>query len=289
MIDTYKIAVSKYQLNSKIPHGSDLWPKFNASFCNLEADAGMIVDYIWKGNPITTQHKDHWRTSSNYLAGQHLGLDMDTEDDRSTIPVLIKDKFISKYASFVHTTISHKDEAPRARTIFLLDTPIMQAKNYAMAAAALLWLFGTADRQCKDAARFFYGAPKCEVEFLGQVLPLVVVKDLIQKYTESGLIERRRRSNPDYKPTTDQQDVAEALKLIDPWKIDYDEWVGILMALHHEFGDCGLGMAESWADGGPHEVEKKWKSFKHDGNIQGAVTAGTLFTIAKRFGWGKPI
>jgi hypothetical protein len=171
--------------------------------------------------------------------------------------------------------------------IFLLDQPIYQAKNYALAASALLWLFGTADRQCKDAARFFYGAPGCEFVYFNQVLPLDVVKQLIQKYIDSGQAEKRKSVRRDYLPPASQQEVADALKHINPWQVDYDEWLSILMAIHSQFGDGGYALAESWADGKPGEVAQKWRSFSADGNESGRITINTLFAIAKRFGWGK--
>ena len=151
--DVTKIAISSIQCMRKIEPGAPVWKKFNASFKNADCTTSEIMDAIYEGYPVTTQLKEPWRTSENYLMGQHLALDFDTEDKTSTIDYLVKDKFIDKYGTFVHTTISHSPEAPRARVFFLLDQPIHQAKNYTLAASALLWLFGAADRQCKDAAR----------------------------------------------------------------------------------------------------------------------------------------
>ena len=283
------IAVSNYTLTKKIPPGDPFWPQFNAGFQNKELSTVEIMDTIYAGRAVTTQHKNNWRTSENYLCGQHIGLDFDNEDQTSTIDALVKDKFISKYASFIHTTISHKPEAPRARVMFLLDSPIYQAKNYTLAASALLWLFGTADRQCKDAVRFFYGAPGCNVEFLGNILPVEVIKKMIQNYKDSGQAEKRQAERKAYAAPATQQEAADALKMIPPWQIDYDEWVQVLMGIHSEFGDGGYSLAESWADGKQGEVEQKWRSFKAVGNVQGAITIATVFGIAKRFGWRKHV
>lgn len=284
----YKIAISSLALNGqKLLPGDPRWKQFNASFQNLEIPARAVMNTIYSGFAITTHHKDHWRTGENYLCGQHIGLDFDTEDERSTLTTLASDKFVQKYAAFLHTTVSHTPEKPRARVIFFIDQPIMQAKNYAMAARALLWLFGTADRQCKDPVRFFYGATGCQFEFIDQILPLEVIKKLIQKYTESGEMEKKRAAHPDYFPPSSQNEVANALKYISPWGIDYDEWVSVLMAIHAEFGDGGYQLAENWADGKNGEVAQKWRSFKHDGNPSGRITIATLFALAKRGGWRK--
>jgi len=287
MTEEFKIAVSNMKMDSKLITGDPRWKTFNSSFQNLDLEMTQLLDMIYYGRAITTHHKNAWRENKNYLCGQHLGLDFDNEDEKSTLDFLVKDKFIVKYAAFIHTTISHTDEKPRARAIFLLDTPIMQAKNYALAAASLLWLYGEADRKCKDPARFFYGAPKCDFAYLSNVLPLDVVKKLIKNYVDSGQTERKRATRPDYLPPPSQQEVSEALKHIDPWKVDYDEWVGILMAIHSEFGEGGYPLAENWAQGKQGEVAQKWNSFHKDGNVTGAITIGTLFGIAKQHGWSR--
>lgn len=286
--ELYKIAISTMPLyGEKLLPGDPRWRTFNASFQNLELPVRGIMNTVYNGYSITTHHKDHWRTGENYLLGQHIGLDFDTEDARSTIKTLSNDKFIQKYGAFIHTTTSHTPEKPRARVLFVLDQPIMQAKNYAMTARALLWLFGTADRQCKDPVRFFYGASQCQFEVIDQVLPLEIIKKLIQRYHESGEAEKTKAAHRDYLPPASQNEVSDALKHINPWNVDYDEWVSILMAIHSEFGDGGYQLAESWADGKDGEVRNKWRSFKSGGNTAGRVGLGTLFSIAKRNGWEK--
>lgn len=283
----YSVAFSAKPIMEKIPPGSPVWKDFNASFVNLDVDMGGIMTFVYRGYAMTTQHKNKWRATENYIKGQHIGLDFDSEDAASRLETLAADKFVQKYAAFIHTTISHTPEAPRARVMFLLDAPIMQAKNYTLASSALLWVFGTADRQCKDAVRFFYGSPGCEFVKIGKVLPLEVVKKLIEKYIESGANERKKSVRPNYLPPASQQEVAEALKYIPPWGIPYDEWVAVLMGIHSQFGDAGYQLAESWADGKPGEVDHKWRSFDRTGNEAGAVTIATVFGIAKQHGWAK--
>lgn len=277
----YKIAVSRYTLIKKLEPGDPAWHNFNAGFDNYELEPERIAGGIYAGRAITTQHKNNWRVSENYLCGQHIGLDFDHGD---TLESLLKDKFISKYAALLYTTISHTEENPRSRVVFLLDTPIMQAQNYALAAQSLLWLFGGADPKCKDPVRFFYGSKGCRMEIRPNVLPLETVKHLIGQYQETA---RREKKRIDYHAPAEMQEVSDALKLIPPWGIEYDEWVNILMAIHSQFGDAGYAMAESWADGKGNEVSIKWKGFKSNGNVAGAVTIATLFGIAKRFGWRR--
>ena len=283
---TYRIAVSSMALDRKLAPGDPIWHDFNGSFVNRELTPFDFAHAIYDGHPFTTWHANGWRTSANYVCGQHLGLDFDAGDQSATLPALIANPFIHRHANILYTTPSHTPEAPRARVVFLLDTPIMQAKNYALAAAALLWLFGTADRACRDAARFWYGSLRCEIEMFDNVLSLATVKHIIAQYQASGRREMQRHTRT-YTTTTDQAEVADALKKIPAWGIDYDEWVAVLMALHREYGDAGLGLAEQWADGQPNEVQRKWRSFKPSGNVTGAVGLGTVFALAQRFGWSR--
>jgi hypothetical protein len=283
---TYKIAFSTMALDHKIPPGDALWSEFNASFTNKDLDLIDIANEIYCGHPFTTWHKNNWRNAANYQLGQHIGIDFDTEDQHSSLTFLAKDKFIQKYAALIYTTPSHKPEAPRSRVLFLLDTPIQQAKNYTSAVSALLWLFGTADRQCKDSCRFFYGSHNCEVEWIDQVLPLDKIKQIIGQYQATGNVAKESHiKHYNYIAPADQQEVSDALKVIRPWSVDYDDWLKILMAIHHAFGDAGLSLAESWAEGVDGEVKRKWRSFKANGNGTGAVTLNTVFKLARDNGW----
>lgn len=284
--DSYRVSFAPVQY-AKIPPGDPRWPTFNASFVNHELPAYNIAAMLYDGHPITVQLKAPWRTTANYLLGQHFGIDFDTEDENSSLPTLLRDTFISRFAAIVHTTPSHTPDKPRARVIFLLDTPIHQAVNYTLAASALLWVFGHADRQCRDAVRYFYGGRPgaCEMEYLGNILPLTVVKDMIERYQTTGTRQHKRMSAATFS-APDQQRVADALRCIDPWAIDYGEWVSILMAIHSEFpGDDGLSLAESWGQGQGNEVERKWRSFRETGNPTGKVGIGTLFAMARSKGW----
>jgi len=275
----YKVSINRYPLDHKIPQGDPIWARFNAGFENSEITPLRLANALFEGRSITTWHKDNRRITANYLLGQHIGLDFDS-GPYADMYQLLTDGLVNKYGSLVYTTMSHTEEEPRCRVIFLLDTPIVQAKNYTLAVSALLWLFGTADRQCKDAVRFFYGSPNCQFQLIGNVLPLEVVKRTITNYLESG--KKQKKNTIEYPPiATNQQEVKAALDYIDPKTIDYDDWVQILMGIHAEFGDSGLTMADQWAKGYEGEVERKFKSFDQSG----VVTISKVFAVAHRFGW----
>lgn len=288
MAESYHIGLGPV-LHNKIPPGDPYWREFNGLFENTQLDQLDLASALYDGHAITTCCEPQWRKAENYKRGQHIGLDFDTEDRRSTIATLMADSFIGKYGAIIYTTPSHTPDKPRARVIFLLDTPIYQAANYALVATSLLWIFGAADRQCKDPVRFFYGTKPGagEMEWLNHELPLSLARDLIARYQSTGNAQRKRTQRAYMPGTADEHDITDALRHIDPWRLGYDEWVSVLMAIHSELGVSGLSLAESWADGKPREVEQKWRGFDAGGNVSGRVGIGTLFALAYDGGWER--
>ena len=256
---TTKMAFSTMQLSGKIPPGDPLWPRFNASFENVDVPTIEIANYIYTGHAFTTWHRNNWRHSDNYILGQHIGLDFDTEDERSTLAALAKDRFIARYASLIYTTPSHAPDKPRGRVLFTLDNPIHQAKNYALAASAMVWLFGAADSKCKDAARFFYGSPGCEVEWLDNVLPLTVVRELIQRYQSTGTQAKRQ---------TERTGNVNADRIVE---------TVISKAAEGERNSLGFWLACKLFEEGLHRSEVE----THMRNYQGAVghLGGSAYTL----------
>lgn len=86
----------------------------------------------------------------------------------------------------------------------------------------------------------------------------------------------------------DHATIAELLKHIDPDE-GYENWLHILMAVHHETGgsDEGLEIVVAWSSKGqkykgPKEIENKWRSFNQDSAT--TYTMGTLIKMAKDAG-----
>jgi hypothetical protein len=282
-----KISVSNMSLRpGKVAPGQ--WEEHGRSFENMDWPEQVdIASMLYTGRSITTWHSNNWRHGDNFILGQHLALEFDTEDERSTLDTLKADPFIATYGGFIYTTASHRPEAPRARVLFFLDTPIHQAKNYMAAQRALLWLYPHADQKCKDPCRVYFGSYSADFALLGNELPLSKAKELISRHSEFVSNDvALRKSSAQITPVS-QAEAARMLQRIPPHGIDYDEWVSVLMGLHSEFGADALPLAESWADGYPGEVESKFRSFRNSGNAVGKVTMGTVVAIAKRFGYER--
>ncbi|MDM7255195.1 MAG: phage/plasmid primase, P4 family, partial [Paracoccus sp. (in: a-proteobacteria)] len=89
-------------------------------------------------------------------------------------------------------------------------------------------------------------------------------------------------TGPDEGPTL--AEVADALTYIDADALDYREWLGVLMGIHHQFGPGGEGIAEEWSSRGakhkPRDVSDRFKGFTPGGK----TTIKAVFHLAARNG-----
>ena len=80
-------------------------------------------------------------------------------------------------------------------------------------------------------------------------------------------------------------DLTEALNYIPPSSLDYTEWVNVGMALKHE--GYSVDVWDSWSRADSRyksgDCEKKWQTFKENSSV--IVTGGTIYEIAKRYGY----
>ena len=81
-----------------------------------------------------------------------------------------------------------------------------------------------------------------------------------------------------------QYDLTTLLDHIPVSQLDYQEWVNVGMALHHE--GYSVSAWDSWSRDDKRykagDCEKKWRTF---GNGSTFVTGGTIYEYARRFGW----
>jgi hypothetical protein len=85
--------------------------------------------------------------------------------------------------------------------------------------------------------------------------------------------------------------VTDALNYIDPATLEYDQWRNIGFALHHELGDDGKCLFDSWsktdvARYSSEVIDRFWQGIKED--PENPVTVGTIIKMAKDRGWSPP-
>ena len=257
------------------------WRRLNGSYKNQRMEASALAAAIFAGHCFTTWHSNQWRHSKNYLAGQHIGIDFDAG---MSIAALEADPLVTKWGGVLYTTHSHTPEMPRTRVVFLLDTPIQQADNYAKATQALLWLFATADPAGSDPCRNWYGCPprRGTIKLLPNVMPLPLLQEIVASWTKTGELARQAIAQRQTRTWhTDHAMLEAALKVIDPMVLSYKDWFKAIVAIKSVFpGQDGLDLADQWARGYEGEIADKW-----DGIHRTDVSVGWIYTVAGERGF----
>lgn len=157
----YLLSVNRSHIG-KLPKNATptQWARFNDAFTPMELTPREIADEIRAGHAIAAIHAGR-RKRDNWRKAQHIGIDLD--DGALSWDELVHMPLVEDCAAMVHTTASHRPDAPRYRVLFLLEEPIEHPDEYAYVVGCFLRAFKTADPLCKDASRLFYGAPGCEL------------------------------------------------------------------------------------------------------------------------------
>lgn len=145
--------------------------EYTTSFVNYDIDIKTFKKFIKSGYAFCSALTHPFRSRQNFGSGQIIGADFDTGDEKSSFDYLIQNEFIAKYGSFLYTTQSHTEDAPRTRAVFQLSEPIYSANSFEITVNALLQYMDSNDPVCKDAARIFFGSVNCEILDIGNILP----------------------------------------------------------------------------------------------------------------------
>ena len=169
------------------------WRNFNGGFKNKHLPISELMAEIKKGHTFSTMVRGY-RKEANFICGQTIGLDFDTGDYQSSFCGLMENDYIRKYASFLYTTHSHTQQAPKSRVVFVLPKAIYEKSVYAELAEMTVRFFGINDTKCSDPCRIFFGAAGCELRHLGNVLPVEVAQELFVKPMKLRLEQQRKKA-----------------------------------------------------------------------------------------------
>ncbi len=284
--DTIHIAINRKYVNK---YTGDDWWGFNNAFTNEHLTIDQLIEAIERGRAFTAPHRhEHpvidgkeiaFRHRENWIEAQHIGADHDDLSiaDALNLP-LVRD-----YAAFIYTTASHTNEAPRCRSVFILDQVITDKEYYNQGQKAIAWhLAGKVDRACTDAARLFYGSRCCTTYRSDKTLPLLTLEQLIKEYIVHEQAHPQSEANNNTPADEEEERVRLAINVLSASRAqDYSDWLHIGMALH-DWG--GVGAFELWDQfsrkapdkyGG---TEEKWKSFQNSNGKR--YTIGTIFDYA---------
>ena len=149
-------------------------------------------------------------------------------------------------------------------------------------------VFASADSSGKDLPRLTFLAHDPSAYLAQQVTPLRWEMPDLSANSPAQASENGKRVIPHKEKTengrvpTDVSVLAEALGYIPP--DDYETWLLVGMAIHHDGGDISLW--EEWSRSAPSKYEpgaceRKWRTF----TAGGGVTLGTVYDLARQNGW----
>jgi len=173
----------------KVKPGDKRFWRFNMTFTTERLTAAELLNSIHAGYAWTAPHQkvQHerpngkqttFRVKRNVIAVTAIGLDSDTEDERSTLAWWKAEPFFVQHGTFAHTTASHRPDAPRCRVVFVLAEPL-PVDDAELLLRALHEYYPHVDHSATDASRIFYGARGCQFVAPGHVLPDDVAQALI--------------------------------------------------------------------------------------------------------------
>lgn len=265
-----------------------------------------------------------WRAKSNVLGSYWILLDIDNSDvlrDDAGQPVKGEDgkttkiykhdltldealahPFVQTHCALIYTTASHKPGWHKFRLVFLLPEFVEGADTVEACTRLLMQQFPH-DPACKDASRVFYGSTSAEFPLTqpNATLPGEWVQQARYKAAQERIEFARR-----LKEVEERRKQFQELTLLEGWDIDqliqqalfhipprapgsnnYDECRQVLMALVNHYGETEAEViAEQWSPsikGTTWDIRQKIRSFR-----RGGISIGTLFHIAKQYGFRFP-
>ena len=288
-MDTFKTertieAMVNRTVKGKVPAGYN-WNAYHKGFRHEKMTPYQMAVNVYRGWAFCPVHKGA-RRQNNFTAAWHIGFDFDS----SSIDDVAALTWVDDFASFLYTTPSHTEDNPKCRGVFIFDRPITDTTDYRDLYHALAWRFKQdgieTDPACKDVLRLYYGSPGCHLVGLWGVLPEAAQGEFVRQWRAAVPVKPRPAARPQYAglpETVDEAKIRAALERIPAWG-DYGDWCTVLMAVHSVMpGDAGVALCEAWSPGKPGEIARKFDGFNGDG-----VNIGSLFHLAKQYGYQQP-
>jgi hypothetical protein len=227
----FDISVNRLLPGQKLgmPPEEKRWARYNSSFHQEQHTPKSLLAEIEKGHSFTCSlggcqglHCGDWctageckgipghcgrpsghRLNRHFQSAQYIPLDFDTGDERSSFQYLLEIPSISRYGAFLYTTLSHSEEAPKCRLVFITDAPFTVPEDYRLAKRAVMAHFSWGDASVNDPARLFYGThpQHGQTQYLGNILPMSVVDKLVQQYRAELESQQAHRALPKIDPS----------------------------------------------------------------------------------------
>lgn len=285
----------RYGANFKIIGKADPQKlSFGGAWKTTKGTIADLAAHIGKGHPwmpaLLNGNRQRWQTNAN--AACVLALDI---DEGMTLAEAQGHPFIRQHAALIIESASSTNEHNKFRIVFILPTVLQGWENIRLCNKYLAHVVGSADPACKDASRYFFGAPGRSPVLLNEsaTLPDAFVDEakawdaaIAAEHEKRAEAERQRweewrSANPDSDPN---ELILQALDYADPDE-SYSDWLGIGATLKALGFPCHVW--DGWSAKGSKyqsgECERKWRTFRSP-----EARPGHLFNLAKRGGFQFP-
>jgi hypothetical protein len=180
---------------------------------NIESDWESIFELITvDGYATSAELSGDRRAEETFVSRELVMIDIDSG---MSIQQLLDDDFYKQYSAGYYTTPSHREELPRFRIMFRLQTPIVDSTRLQKLNKMLLKVFVQADAACKDATRIFYGSPDCSAkQMTSTIIADDTVEAFVQAYDQQEQEQMQNRWSYDRSELTDEskKKIIELLK-----------------------------------------------------------------------------
>lgn len=260
---TYRIALNRIALIEK-PDKSFPWNDYMARFVIEDISPDELLLRIGRGfgfAPIFGN--DGYPRLENFRETSFLVVDMDTEDNRSSLATLSQHPLVAYHGAIIYPTHSYTPERPRHRVVFLLNEPLKRPESVVAMQKFLAGAFGSNDYSLNanktwqangkiDADNLwdicylpdhFYFSPEQVVNYLNQYQ--AAERRKLERQTKQQHRQTGAEQGENYMPL---RELSQRLGRIDPYSMGYDEWVKLGAAIAHSYGQDAFWVFKDWSD-----------------------------------------
>lgn len=179
-------------------------------------------------------------------------------DDNTTIEEIENNEFIKQNASFIYTTFSHTEGHHKFRVVFFLENKLTNNEQVLEVYNKLFNMFPTADVNCKDSSRLFFGGKSyTEINFNNRLDANTIV-DL----PEGSPIQERTEAFKEVKKTKSITKNNKVVSITDNQTADGTIPTYQLIRVDKKEKDEKLASAKQLANDA--EVKRRWKQYGFD-------------------------
>jgi len=200
---TAKMSISRQPYPDKIPgNDGEAWANLYRSLKHVEMDEAQIADAVYRGHAIAPV-LNGWRSYDHFIAGQFIGIDMDTEDSLSAMSSLIDHDLVQMYGAILYSTQNSRPTKPHTRVIHLLDKPITDVYEYKAAIKTVSRAYAGYDRASAEPTRTFFGNFNLSkshnvdgIWFSSACMPVAFIDEMRMSY--AAVDAANRKPTPNY-------------------------------------------------------------------------------------------